>query len=231
MFDIRQPIGIEDGEFDEELVQEYIEGIAEEFENSPDFTAMRANDNVTECGWTKIFLEYAFNYVGCTLTAMNQRDFDEVLFDLFPRKVSVGAQAAGEIIAELRGFFTFIARQYLLRNADMIALSLNDKAKSRLEAELGNSKNFGMAKSFFMLGKESGYDMTTPEGLAAFQLEYNERLAAAPMFQEFAEPYRSSLSVGYLPPLPADRPRGKALEKKRKDRKRQRIAKKKNRSR
>jgi uncharacterized protein YecA (UPF0149 family) len=43
---------------------------------------------------------------------------------------------------------------------------------------MSDSSNFGMAKSFVMMGKEAGYDMTTQEGLNAFMTIYNQSLRA-----------------------------------------------------
>jgi len=40
----------------------------------------------------------------------------EILFDLFPRKVSTSADEADEIIRELQAFWTFLQREYHLAN-------------------------------------------------------------------------------------------------------------------
>ena len=47
-----------------------------------------------------------------------------------------------------------------------------------MQNELANPDNFGMAKSFFRMGQLAGFDMSTPEGLAAFTLQYNSQQAA-----------------------------------------------------
>lgn len=41
---------------------------------------------------------------------------------------------------------------------------------------MNDPRNFGMAKSLFTLGQEAGFDMTTQEGLQAFQQHYNQQL-------------------------------------------------------
>jgi hypothetical protein len=42
-----------------------------------------------------------------------------------------------------------------------------------------NPANFGMAKSFVMLGRARGFDMTTEEGLLAFTEAYTSDLSAS----------------------------------------------------
>ena len=37
--------------------------------------------------------------------------------------------------------------------------------------------NFGMAKSFVLMGKEAGFDMESPEGMQAWVAAYNATLA------------------------------------------------------
>ena len=51
-----------------------------------------------------------------------------------------------------------------------------DGMVARLEAELSDPTNFGMAKSIFMSGTNSGYDMTSEAGMAEFMAAYNQSL-------------------------------------------------------
>ncbi|MDB5309847.1 MAG: hypothetical protein JWO38_4049 [Gemmataceae bacterium] len=129
-----------------------------------------------QIGWAAMMMEYAINYTGHTPPEMTLSNFNEVLFELIPRKVSTEPETAEEIVTELRAFWSFLSRQYGLDNAPKILATLDDRAVDRLEAELADPANFGMAKSFFMTGKNAGFDMTTPEGLAAFQDVYNASL-------------------------------------------------------
>ena len=42
------------------------------------------------------------------------------------------------------------------------------QAARRLERELQKPADFGMAKSFVLMGKEAGFDMEAPEGMQAW---------------------------------------------------------------
>jgi hypothetical protein len=128
----------------------------------------------------------------------------------------------------LRAFWSFLARQYNLENSREILASFDDHTVSRLQLKLADPINFGMAKSFFMMGSQAGFDMRTREGLAAFQAIYNAKLASAraehlPIIQPLA---KLSLAL----PL-SERRGGDALKKKRKEKRQQRVAKKRNRPR
>jgi hypothetical protein len=226
MFDIHQSIRDEYGEGDEDCTWDYIEGLISEFAKSSEWQSVQEI-----CGhpaWAAMMMEYAINYVGCTPPEMTLRDFNDVVFSLFPRKVSVEADEAGLIITELRAFWSFLSTQYGLKNARVVLAALDDRAVSRLHEKLSNPDNFGMAKSFFMMGSEAGFDMRTREGLAAFQVVFNAKLRSA----QAGTPQLDRLPAKAILTLPPPEQRGgDALKKKRKEKKRQREAKKRNRPR
>lgn len=174
MFDIHQSIYDRHGEIDEGRVENYINGLMDAFVASAE--AQSVFDEYGGSDWPTLMMEYAIDYIGVTPPKMSLADFNEVVFQLFPRKVSTEADNAVVIVAELRAFWTFLHRQYGLTNAVAIAASLTNTAVKRLERELTNPANHGMAKSFFMLGKQAGFDMTTQEGLDEFMAVYNSSL-------------------------------------------------------
>jgi len=177
MFDIHQSVYDEDGEYDEELGEEYTDGLMTAFAESPEGQAFE--EHYGEVGWPHSFLYYGLVYLGYMPPEMSRRDVEEILFEIFPRKVSVEAESAGEIIAEMRAFWEFLGRQYELPNAAGILQDLGRDAEARLKRELSDTGNFGMAKSFMTMGRDAGFDMTTQEGLDAFMLTYNSALLAA----------------------------------------------------
>ena len=54
---------------------------------------------------------------------------------------------------------------------------LTPQAARRLERELQEPTNFGMAKSFVLMGQEAGFDMESPEGMRAWVEAYNATVA------------------------------------------------------
>lgn len=202
------------GEYDEVRTQRYINRLMDVFYESAEAQSLRDRQS-----WVQTMLEYGFNYVGVSPANMTRRDFEEVLFKLFPRKVSVEADQAEIIIVGLRAFWAFAARQYAAANAPTMLAVLDHNAVNRLRSELSNPANFGMAKTFFMEGSQQGFDMTTAEGLEAFTTAYNANLQTGP---------KESLPKESLP---MRQPTEDSLKKKRKEKRKQRQAKKQNRPR
>jgi hypothetical protein len=219
MFDIQQSI-LQDEEINEGLVDDYISGLVDEFAASEE--AKPFADSLRGIGWTSVMLEYAINYCGVTPAQMTVGEFKEVLFDLFPHKVSTEAENAAEIVAELQAIWRFAQRQYQLPVARQILKVLDDSATSRLFALMNDPANFGMAKSIFMLGQRSGYDMTTQDGAGAFMDAYNKMIAQQPLPPRLA-------SDDWLVEVPSSPLTHNEKQKKRKERKRERQARKRNR--
>jgi hypothetical protein len=225
MFDIHQSVRNRHGEQDERLVYKYIDGLMKAFAESPEARPLiEQGENV---GWAGMMLEYYFNHIGGDFDTMTLPDFNEIVFDLFPRKVSTPPESAPGIIAELKAFWSFVHRQYGLKSAEPILATLTDKAVADLRDDLADPSNYGMAKSLVMGGMKAGYDMTTQEGMDAYVRDYNASLphAALPEGIENEEEWDEE---GPPPSLPAP-PTRQQREQKRKDRKRQRQARKRNR--
>ncbi|MCH8828341.1 MAG: SEC-C domain-containing protein [Planctomycetes bacterium] len=203
MFDLNA--SILDPEYDEEIdagrLEEYINGLITEFEKSVEAeTVMQEFD--TSLGWTATYIHYAANYFSATPATITAGETAEILFEIFPRKVSVEADAAGEIIAELRAFWQFLKRTRSLAQADTILEILTDDDADLLEEELADTSNFGMAKSFFTAGKDAGFDMKSQESMDRFMFAYNasllERRGTPPAGDEprdrYAQPVQTAVS-------------------------------------
>ena len=227
VFDIHQDVFDEEsGERDSDKVEEYIDGLMEEFAASPE--AKPLPDSGAGVGWAATMMEYALDYLGVTPAEMSRRDFEEVVFHLFPRKVSTEPETGLAIIEELRAFWRFVQRQYGLTNAVQVLASLGPSAGERLRKELADPSNYGMAKSMFMLGKQAGFDMTTQEGLDQFMLAYNSQVLANQGLPAILGPEDEWDDVPA--PKTGPTPREKH-EARREARKRQRKARKRNRRR
>jgi hypothetical protein len=223
MFDVHQPIHDRDGEIDEKRVEKYIDGLMREFVASAE--AQPVFDQYGNGDWPALMMEYAINYPGVTPPEMSLADFNEVVFELFPRKVSTPPQSAPSIVAELRAFWQFLQRQYGLANAKPILASLTNAAAERLERELANPANYGMAKSFIMGGMQAGFDMSTQKGIDEFTAAYNSSLpgGGGEEIDDILPPFPF---VAELPPSPLSH---KERADKRRKRKAQRQARKRNR--
>src|SRR5438132_141223 len=162
MFDIHQQVFDEYEGYDEDKVHDYINGLMDEFAASPE--AKPLLEAGRQLGYAGMMMEYGLSYPGVTPAEMSLAQFNEVVFGLFPRKVSTEPESAPEIIDELKAFWQFVERQYGLRNAKQIVTTLDAAAAERLRLKLADPSNYGMAKSFVMAGLKAGYNMGTEEG-------------------------------------------------------------------
>lgn len=175
VFNIHQQVFDENGEYLEKEEQRYLDQLVELFEASPEAQVLQ--NEGTEPRWIGMLFDYAIRYLEVTPAQMTASDLRELLFDLVPRKISAPAEDAPEIIREMQMFWTFAGREFHLGNAEACLKILDDKAVRLLRKEMGNSANFGFAKSFVMQGQERGFDMSNQEDLDEWMLIYNTELA------------------------------------------------------
>lgn len=174
-FDIQQKIFDRDGVPIEKKARQYQDELAQLFEQSPEGQALR-NEGV-DGGWFTMVIDFGINYLSITPPRMTPSGLREILFEIFPRKVSTTADEAPDIIRELQAFWQFLQREFQLENAAACLKVLDDRAARQLKKELSDPANFGIAKSFFMMGLERGFDMTTEEGMNKWMATYNAELA------------------------------------------------------
>jgi hypothetical protein len=174
-FDINQAVFDEQGAYLEEPALRYEEDLAEQFAASPE--GQEITQRGTELGWAGAMVHYAITYLGVTPATMTPNNLEEVIYGLFPRKVITERGDGVEIIQELLAFWHFLQRAYQLPQAKQMLARLTPQAARRLERELQAPTNFGMAKSFVLMGKEAGFDMESPEGMQAWVQAYYATVA------------------------------------------------------
>jgi hypothetical protein len=174
-FDLNEAIFDEQGTYLEEKAVRYEQALMEQFAGSPEGQAITQGG--MELGWASAMIHYALTYPGVTPPTMTTSDLEEVVHGLFPRKVITEKGDGAEIIQELRAFWHFLERVYQLPQAKQMLARLTPQAARRLEGELANPANFGMAKSFVLMGKQAGFDMESPEGMQAWVQAYNATVA------------------------------------------------------
>ncbi len=190
-FDIHQRVVDRDGMPRERIANQYKEQLIQLFEQSPEGQTLQ--DENIEPGWASMMLDFGLDYLGKTPPQMSPGDLREILFDLFPRKVSAEADEAPDIIRELQLFWQFLQREFHLENAAACLKVLDNRATRELKEEMSNPANFGIAKSFVMMGQQRGFDMTSEEDMNAWMATYNAELAAG---------------IGPRIPLPGERSEG-----------------------
>jgi len=165
------------GDIDPDAEQAYYERAWGAFSRSTE--AERVVDRYGDLGWFRMLLEFGLHYLGETVDEMTLGSVREFVLDYVPRKVSTEPDSAASIVFELAMFWEYVDRVYQLTEAKSIVEWLRtDDLADRLEGELSDSSNFGMAKSMFMMGKNAGFDMTSEAGVAAFMDAYNRSVVS-----------------------------------------------------
>ena len=179
-FNIHQQVFDRDGMPLEKKASQYQDQLLQLFEQSPEGQTLR--EEGIEAGWASMLIDFGMHYLSVTPPKMTPRDLREILFELFPRKVSAPADEAPEIIRELQAFWQFLQREFQLENAAACLGILNDRAARELQRKMSDPATFGIAKSFVMMGMERGFDLSTEEGINEWMATYNAEIAtgAAP---------------------------------------------------
>lgn len=172
-FDIYGRALREDNSDKEAEFESYLDSLLDLFAESPEGRARLAVD--PEMGfWAARFVDYGYIYCGALPPEISDTDVDELLFNIFPRKVSISSpDELVDALPELIAFWEYLQRAYELPNAGDVLSFLRATDFDELRDEMLDPSNFGMAKSFVMAGHEAGFDMANQEELNAFMHLHN----------------------------------------------------------
>lgn len=160
---------------DPELEHQYPVRAAEKFAASPQGKeAIREGESIH---YVALFLELALRHRGETVEMISPRAMNDVLLHLFPAQVTMAEEDYAIVPRHLAAFFRFLEREYAMawgsQLADEISVIKDEFFDAMRDSTLG-----GPAKQFMQMGREAGFDMTTPAGIEAFQKQYNEAMDA-----------------------------------------------------
>lgn len=156
----------------EERFDAYRDGLLELFLDSPEYR--QHAQKYPNPGWADSFMDFGFRYLGYSIPTMKVNAVEELITDILPKKVSLQTREdALDAIPELVAFWSFIKREYNLRNADLILKYLNSYSSDKFVDSMFDSAKAGMAKSFFMSGQTAGFDMTDMKQSHEYMALYN----------------------------------------------------------
>jgi hypothetical protein len=179
IFNIRQLDNLDYDDI-EPILDDYIHGAIQAFVDSE--VGQQYVETHTEGGnWIGTFIEMAYLYGEHKLPKMTKGDVQEVMEYILPRKLTLlDPSETDDAIDELVAFWTFMDREYQLRSAKAIIKYLRS-IEDKFSRWMFDPSRGGIAKNFMMQGVEAGYDMTSEEGVRAFQDEYNQNPPQMPM--------------------------------------------------
>ncbi|MFO0902203.1 MAG: SEC-C metal-binding domain-containing protein [Pirellulales bacterium] len=161
-----------DGELVDEAVEDYRRRASEAFSESSE--GRLVVERFGSVGWFDTLLEFGLQYRAEIVDGMTLESVQEFVHDFVPRKVSAAPDEAASILYELTLFWEFLDRAHQLPQAKAIADWLKaDSLLADLEEAMSDPENFDMAKSLVMMGKRSGFDMTSEAGISGFMTAFN----------------------------------------------------------
>ncbi len=170
---------VEDYDATIEALDSYMDELMTEFVETPECNAYLATYPEMEeylGNWIYHLLYYGYANLSVTLPRMQKTDVEAIVTDLFPRKIVLQSAAeANYTIPELSAFWQFLHRVYDHPQATKV-LTLLKQLQPKFPKLMNDPSKFGMGKSFMMGGITAGFDMTKPEGLEAYQQQYNQNL-------------------------------------------------------
>jgi len=178
----------------EEALYEYQDALIELFHESPEGAKHRKT--YPQMGfWAQQLIYYGHGYIGVTIPQMSVANVEEILLELFPRKISLSSpDEALDTIPELIAFWEYLKREYKLRKANAILGYLKGIRPEKFVNIINDPSRFGMAKSFFSAGQSAGFDMTNEEEMKTFTNLYNASLLEKTQ-RMLEEPSKSSNQV------------------------------------
>jgi hypothetical protein len=176
-FDIHADLFGDGTGLDEEAGDDYERNLARLFEESPEGQAVAVQG--VELGFAGTIVHYLLRYGGVSIPEMTDLQFETVIYQTVPAKVTVEPSEARGMILEARGFCRYLARAHRLENAEeCLAIVDGDDAIEALDAALANPATWGMAKSMMMEGKARGFDLSSKDGIEQWMSAYNASLPA-----------------------------------------------------
>lgn len=178
-FDIHQLDDLEPGsQGADEAFEQYSSALESRFGESREFRALESS-GATRPGWIHPFLSFGFRYLGKSVPRLSGSDVEEILTELFPRKVAFFEPSEAEtVLPELIAFWRFVVREYRVPNGTGVLEYLGRQDQAEIARIMNDPERFGMAKAFVLGGRDAGFDMTDESDAESFAALYNLSVAA-----------------------------------------------------
>lgn len=128
--------------------------------------------------WVERLIDYGYSYTGKTIPHLDETNIEELLTDVFLRKISLKApEDADNALPTLIALWEYLKREYNLAKADDILDYLRSVKIEEFREWMNDPSRFGMAKSIFTMARNYGFDITNEKEASAFINLYNAKLS------------------------------------------------------
>jgi hypothetical protein len=134
-------------------------------------------------------LNFAWDYVGSSPEELDKYTLEEVLLDVFPRKVTAGRDLFEKIAPVTECFLEWLESEGILADTARLIRAVRGW-KDAIVADAMSPQNWGMAKSFAMRAMSDGMDLLDEEAMDRYIDDYNRiimerNLPEEPGYQDF----------------------------------------------
>ena len=147
-------LGRSSDDIDLDAMQPLAADLEDGFRQSPESNAL----GETRIGISSLVIEIAAGYLNETIATLLPVGLEQILLDIFPRKVAIGPEHAETCINDLRAFYQYLKREHGLIQADACLDFLTDKCTDALAEALADDSEFDFGKGMLEIGKKLGYD-------------------------------------------------------------------------
>ncbi|HME52287.1 MAG TPA: SEC-C metal-binding domain-containing protein [Candidatus Lokiarchaeia archaeon] len=158
-----------------------------EFSKSELFSGLTENEKEESYFVVESFADYMYSYNMVPVEKWNVRDMEEICTDVLPRKITSDDNLFKTISPVLSAFFQFLgSKGGIIQDAE----SLSSRVRAIGPMIVKNARdpeNWGLAKSFAMLAKNAGFDITDENDMHRAMIAYNaQALSNAMMGKRFS---------------------------------------------
>jgi len=147
-----------------------------EYESSMYFTELADNQRVPAFFIISNFTDMMYNYHGQKPSEWEPSALEDVICDLFPRKISSDYDLYITVEPVLTSYFEFLMTKRHIKNGAKLIRRLSKCAPLMLKAA-SDSKNWSFSKQLVMSAKDQGVDLENESELQQYIQKYNESLS------------------------------------------------------
>jgi hypothetical protein len=140
--------------FKKEAIESAVELLTENWEDSPQFQSLTAIQKEYADSFITFCLDYGYNYIGTPPHKWNKPDWDEILLDIFPRKLSAEKEVFEQISPVLSQFVLYHSSTGYFKNPEALAAYIKE-LDDDIVAASQDRNSWGLAKQMVM-GRQMG---------------------------------------------------------------------------
>jgi hypothetical protein len=169
----------DDDDYDDsdEALEERADDLAQRFAESSQAAALPAELQRQAQGDVAMMVRYGLQYLGGEVGKWRHRDWEELLLEILPRKVTTESQWWPTVAPIAGAFLRWLGDTGIAPHAQALAPEV-EQWGPEIDAAANDPRNWGMAKSFMMQAIADGVEPGNEEQLQAFTRRYNARLPA-----------------------------------------------------